>query len=413
MNSSRPPVGVYVLAAASRFCCAEAAPLHHLLEILLGPSGRRRKQQRGNHRDDLGQSPEVGRIDVGSIRIHDTPPYFRNRRSLQSECHAGDPNGGSATHRISQWFLGSGLYILPHPPHASWGNTTQPAMFARESGLESAPGVRQRRCPTSYLSRAKKPPRSRLPASRSVVIPPRFFQDHRYLAASPSTRTGESAMQAVNLYDSATFERGIPHDYFSWLREHEPVHWQPPREIKSNVAGIMNVEQRGYWAVTRHEDIIEVSLDQKRFSSERGTVITTDINEERIAQLRLWMINQDAPRHTKLRKLINKGFTKRMIDTMESLHPEALSRDRRWRCPQGRVRLRGLGGQRVAAARDLGARRLPSGGSGQALRLVQSADRLRGPGVCERSGCHRRPDRNVRVCGPPGSETPLRSPGTT
>jgi cholest-4-en-3-one 26-monooxygenase len=133
-------------------------------------------------------------------------------------------------------------------------------------------------------------------------------------------------MQALDLYDSATFERGIPHDYFAWLREHEPVHWQPPRAIEANVADVMNVEQRGYWAVTRHEDIIEVSLDQQRFSSERGTVITTDVNGERIAQLRLWMINQDAPRHTKLRKLVNKGFTKRMIDNMEA-HIQELSRE--------------------------------------------------------------------------------------
>ena len=133
-------------------------------------------------------------------------------------------------------------------------------------------------------------------------------------------------MQAVNLYDSATYERGIPHDYFAWLRENEPVHWQPPLEIKSNVAEIMNVEQRGYWAVTRHKDSIEISLDQQRFSSERGTVIATDISDERLVQLRLWMINQDAPGHTKLRKLVNKGFTKRMIDNMEG-HIQMLSRE--------------------------------------------------------------------------------------
>jgi cholest-4-en-3-one 26-monooxygenase len=131
-------------------------------------------------------------------------------------------------------------------------------------------------------------------------------------------------MQAANLYDSATFERGIPHEYFSWLREHEPVHWQPPGEIRPNVADLMQVEQRGYWALTRHEHVIEVSLDQERFSSERGTVIATDMPDERVAQLRLWMINQDAPNHTKLRKLVNKGFTKRMIDNMQA-HIDKLS----------------------------------------------------------------------------------------
>jgi len=125
-------------------------------------------------------------------------------------------------------------------------------------------------------------------------------------------------MQAVSLYESATFERGIPHDYLRWLREHEPVHWQPPSKVETNLEDVMQVEQHGYWALTRHRDVIEVSLDQGRFSSERGTVIVNDIEVERIAQLRLWMINQDAPRHTQLRKLVNKGFTKRMIGNMEA-----------------------------------------------------------------------------------------------
>ena len=48
------------------------------------------------------------------------------------------------------------------------------------------------------------------------------------------------------------------------------MHWQPPREIKANRIDVMQVEQRGYWALTRHADIMEVSLDQQRFSSERG-----------------------------------------------------------------------------------------------------------------------------------------------
>ena len=124
-------------------------------------------------------------------------------------------------------------------------------------------------------------------------------------------------MKHLNLYDSATFQREIPHDYFSWLREHEPIHWQEPMQMQSSVEALQ-VEQHGYWAVTRHEDVVAVSLDQQRFSSERGTTISADMHPERIPQLRLWMINQDSPRHTKLRKLVNKGFTKRMIAKMEA-----------------------------------------------------------------------------------------------
>ena len=75
-------------------------------------------------------------------------------------------------------------------------------------------------------------------------------------------------MQPENLYDSATFERAIPHRYFRWLREHEPVHWQPPSSVNVNALEIMQVDQRGYWAITRHREIMEVSLLREQLSIE-------------------------------------------------------------------------------------------------------------------------------------------------
>jgi cholest-4-en-3-one 26-monooxygenase len=129
--------------------------------------------------------------------------------------------------------------------------------------------------------------------------------------------------QAVDLASSEVYERAIPHEYFGWLRENAPIHWQPPAPTSTSL-GLLAVEQEGFWVVSRHRDVIEVSLDQQRFSSERGTVLVQNLDDERIAQLRLWMINQDAPQHTKLRKLVNKGFTKRMIQDMES-HIRTLS----------------------------------------------------------------------------------------
>ncbi len=131
-------------------------------------------------------------------------------------------------------------------------------------------------------------------------------------------------MQPVDLFSSETYEREIPHEYFAWLRENEPAHWQPADPNRVLPGGPVSIEQTGFWAISRHRDVVEISLDQKRFSSERGTVLLQDMDEERIEQMRLWMINQDAPRHTKLRKLINKGFTTRMIAQMEN-HIEKLT----------------------------------------------------------------------------------------
>ncbi|MEE8166419.1 MAG: hypothetical protein V3T64_12680, partial [Myxococcota bacterium] len=78
-------------------------------------------------------------------------------------------------------------------------------------------------------------------------------------------------MQTVDLSISETFEREMPHEYFSWLREHEPVHWQAPGSSRVIPGSPMEIEQRGFWVISRHADVVEVSLDQRRFSSERGT----------------------------------------------------------------------------------------------------------------------------------------------
>ena len=133
-------------------------------------------------------------------------------------------------------------------------------------------------------------------------------------------------MQPVDLLDPATYERGMPHEFFGWLREHDPVHRQEGRPGRGLIAGIQELDQAGYWVISRHADVIEVSLDQKRFSSERQTSMIIDLSEDSLEQMRLWMINQDAPRHTKLRKLVNQGFTRRIIGNLSN-HIEELSRE--------------------------------------------------------------------------------------
>lgn len=125
------------------------------------------------------------------------------------------------------------------------------------------------------------------------------------------------AERIPDLFDPETFERGMPHDAFAWLRENAPVYWQEatPRPRPPGMEDWPDL--RGFWLVTRYDDLQAISRDQATFSSERGTTIVRDIAPEMLDQLRLWMINQDHPRHTRLRKLVNAGFTPRMIGRME------------------------------------------------------------------------------------------------
>ncbi len=117
--------------------------------------------------------------------------------------------------------------------------------------------------------------------------------------------------------DPETFERAMPHESLAWLRANEPIYWQRAKSGARPVGMDDWPEARGFWLVTRYDDLQTISRDQATFSSERGTTVVRDISPDLLDRLRIWMINQDHPRHTRLRKLINAGFTPRMIQRME------------------------------------------------------------------------------------------------
>jgi methyl-branched lipid omega-hydroxylase len=71
----------------------------------------------------------------------------------------------------------------------------------------------------------------------------------------------------------------------------------------------------GYWSVTRHADVWTVSRNAELFISGRGSNLA-DLPIE-LAEFFGSMINMDAPRHTKLRLIVNRGFTPRMVAKVE------------------------------------------------------------------------------------------------
>src|SRR5688572_20227152 len=74
----------------------------------------------------------------------------------------------------------------------------------------------------------------------------------------------------------------------------------------------------GFWAVTSYDDVVTVNRDNELFSSSRGLVFMWDPDDENLEQQRLLMLNMDPPLHTRYRRLINKGFTPRMVSELES-----------------------------------------------------------------------------------------------
>jgi cytochrome P450 len=98
---------------------------------------------------------------------------------------------------------------------------------------------------------------------------------------------------------------------FAKLRAERPVAWQEEFEFPDLPKG------PGFWAVTRWQDVWTVSRNPEIFVSSKGTNLS-DLPEE-LLEFFGSMINMDAPRHTKMRLLVNKGFTPRMVNRVEEM----------------------------------------------------------------------------------------------
>jgi cholest-4-en-3-one 26-monooxygenase len=114
-------------------------------------------------------------------------------------------------------------------------------------------------------------------------------------------------MTDVDLRDSSEFVNGVPFDFFAHAREVAPVQWH---EDPASVRG-------GFWSVTRYEDCVTVNRDYEHFSSHTSTALFHDMEEDQLEQQRMMMLNMDPPLHTRYRRLVNKGFTPRMVRDLE------------------------------------------------------------------------------------------------
>jgi cytochrome P450 len=107
-------------------------------------------------------------------------------------------------------------------------------------------------------------------------------------------------------FENDAFAREVPYAMFDWLRENDPVRWYDWPHGK------------GYWAITRHDDLVAVHKDTRTFSSETGATALEDLAPDAI-EARKSMLDTDPPRHTRLRGLVNREFTPRAVAAYENL----------------------------------------------------------------------------------------------
>ncbi|MBE1537973.1 cytochrome P450 [Actinomadura algeriensis] len=119
-------------------------------------------------------------------------------------------------------------------------------------------------------------------------------------------------VEDINLTDWGFWRR--PHDYrheaFKALRWHSDL-------IRFEEPEVVIVEQGpGYYALTRHADVVEASRRPQDFCSGRGTISIPDMPGD-LHEYFGSMINMDDPRHAKIRRIVSRAFSPRMIQRFE------------------------------------------------------------------------------------------------
>ena len=115
------------------------------------------------------------------------------------------------------------------------------------------------------------------------------------------------SLEEIDLIDGRNFVAGVPYEWFAELRREAPAFWHPQE----------GAPRGGFWAITRYDDCVQVNRDWEHFSSARRGSLFPDMDDDQLAQQQLMMVNMDPTMHTRYRRLVNKGFTPKMVRDLE------------------------------------------------------------------------------------------------
>jgi cytochrome P450 len=115
----------------------------------------------------------------------------------------------------------------------------------------------------------------------------------------------------IDLLDLGIFESGEAHSVFQVLRRESPVHWHPG-----------TAELNGFWSLVKYEDVLFVSRHPDLFTSTKGIGGPGLRDPDNTPNLNtqpggVSIITMDPPRHVKMRRLVNRGFTPHAVNEME------------------------------------------------------------------------------------------------
>ncbi|MDT5198466.1 MAG: cholest-4-en-3-one 26-monooxygenase, partial [Mycobacterium sp.] len=115
--------------------------------------------------------------------------------------------------------------------------------------------------------------------------------------------------------DPDIYAERLPIAELAEMRKVAPIWWNAQPE---DVGGFGD---GGFWVVTKHKDVKEVSRRSDVFSSLEKTALPRYADGTVQAQIdtgKFVLLNMDAPHHTHLRKIVSRAFTPRAVERLRA-----------------------------------------------------------------------------------------------
>jgi cytochrome P450 len=118
-----------------------------------------------------------------------------------------------------------------------------------------------------------------------------------------SKPASELSLDELHVSDTEHWVDGPPLEIFKRLRSECPVHWSEMNEYP---------DEAGYWGLHKAEHVREVSLDWETYSSEIGGCVGLTHGIP-LPLMNSMFIGMDPPKHDRIKRLFQRGFTPKRI----------------------------------------------------------------------------------------------------
>jgi cholest-4-en-3-one 26-monooxygenase len=115
--------------------------------------------------------------------------------------------------------------------------------------------------------------------------------------------------------DPDIYAERLPVEELAEMRRAAPIWWN------EQPLGQGGFDDGGFWVVSKHKDVKEVSLRSDVFSSLEKTALPRYRDgtvQEQVDRGKFVLLNMDAPQHTHLRKIISRAFTPRAVERLRA-----------------------------------------------------------------------------------------------